>query len=111
MYTVMFENGEKKFAEAFNILLTYQNSVGLRINTEFPIDMAEIKGFYNLGTPPIEEIAKHLKSIQGDIERIASGRASLEVVSKSSKEKELEDQERWLTFERRRRISESSDEK
>jgi len=99
-YTVMFENPDEKFSQSFDVLLTYQNSKGKVIYSTFPIDMSQIKGLYNVGEPPLESIAKSLKEIQADVERITSGRAAVEVISKTADEAALEQTAHRMAIDR-----------
>jgi hypothetical protein len=53
--------------------MEYQSITGSQYGEKTVIDMSEMKGRYQLGTPDLYSIAQSLKKIQTDIEHITTG--------------------------------------
>ncbi|MDZ7818228.1 MAG: hypothetical protein U5K55_06265 [Aliarcobacter sp.] len=89
----MFEDYDEKIASMLSIKLKYQSVTGKNYNDEIIIDMSEIKGTYQLGTPNLYSIAKSLEKIQKDISSTIDGFKKIKINVYSSDDREKEDEE------------------
>jgi hypothetical protein len=92
-FTQMFEDYDEKIASMLSIKLKYQSVTGKNYNDEIIIDMSEIKGTYQLGTPNLYSIAKSLEKIQKDISSTIDGFKKIKINVYSSDDREKEDEE------------------
>lgn len=72
-YTQMTEGHDGKIESVLAIDLAYESTTGVKYKEQATIDMSELKGEYQLGTPNLYAIAKSLEKIQGDFAHITSG--------------------------------------
>lgn len=72
-YTQMTQGHEGKIQSVLAIDISYESTTGVKYKEQAMIDMSELKGEYQLGTPNIYSIAKSLEKIQKDIAQITNG--------------------------------------
>lgn len=64
---------EGKSNAILSFKLSYESASGKKYNDEIILDMSELKGRYQLGTPSLYSIAKSLEKIQKDVGHVVSG--------------------------------------
>lgn len=72
-YTQMTQGHEGKIESVLAMDITYESTTGAKYEEQATIDMSELKGEYQLGTPNLYSIAKSLEKIQGDFSLITNG--------------------------------------
>jgi hypothetical protein len=97
-YTQISQNYEQKIASSLMLEVKYESATGKKYKEKITIDMSEIKGGYQLGTPNLQSMAKSLETIQKDISHLASGFKKLktDVYTSEDREKERAERERWI---------------
>jgi hypothetical protein len=92
-YTQLTEDHDGKMASVLGIDVTYSSTTGKTYSETLVVDMSELKGSYQLGTPNAYAIAKSLEKIQEDINRIATGyrRIKADVYTSQDRAEELEE--------------------
>lgn len=78
-YTQISQNYEQKIASVLMFEVQYESVTGKKYKEKITIDMSEIKGGYQLGTPNMQSIAKSLEKIQNDISSLATGFKKMKV--------------------------------
>ena len=69
----MTQGHEGKIQSVLAIDISYESTTGVKYKEQAMIDMSELKGEHQLGTPNIYSIAKSLEKIQKDIAQITNG--------------------------------------
>lgn len=89
-YTQMTEGHDGKIESVLAIDLAYESATGIKYQEQATIDMSELKGECQLGTPNLYSIAKSLEKIQGDFSNITSGfkKIGTNVFTSEDREKE-----------------------
>lgn len=92
-YTQLTQQYNEKIESILVIEISYQSATGVKYIEQSIIDMSELKGAYQLGTPNLYSIAKSLEKIQKDISQITSGhkKISAQVYTAEDRQKEKED--------------------
>ncbi|EMO7790211.1 MAG: hypothetical protein E6127_11420 [Enterobacter sichuanensis] len=92
-YTQLTQQYNEKIESILVIEISYQSATGVKYIEQSIIDMSELKGAYQLGTPNLYSIAKSLEKIQKDISQITSGhkKISAQVYTTEDRQKEKED--------------------
>ncbi|EPR2332460.1 hypothetical protein ACU034_003509 [Escherichia coli] len=93
-YTEMFNGYEGKIESVLSIDITYESATGVKYREQSTIDMSELKGEYQLGTPNLYSIAKSLEKIQKDISHITSGHKKIGAQIYTAEDRQREREER-----------------
>ncbi|WP_200856618.1 hypothetical protein, partial [Klebsiella pneumoniae] len=72
-YTQLTQQYNEKIESIIVIEISYQSTTGVKYIEQSIVDMSELKGAYQLGTPNLYSMAKSLEKIQKDISHIVSG--------------------------------------
>lgn len=88
---------EGKASSALCFKVTYESVTGKNYMEEIVVDMAELRGRYQLGKPSLYSIAKSMENIQRDIHQITTGFKRIKVDSYDSHDRgrEEKDLEEW----------------
>ena len=91
-YTQMTQGHDGKIAAVLVIDISYESATGVKYKEQATIDMSELKGGYQLGTPNLYSIANSLEKIQGDFAHISSGfkKISTNIYTSEDRDKEQE---------------------
>lgn len=91
-YTQMTQGHHGKIESVLAIEISYESTTGVKYKEQATIDMSELKGEYQLGTPNLYSIAKSLEKIQNDISHITSGykKSSAQIYTAEDRQKEEE---------------------
>lgn len=97
-YTQLTQQYNEKIESILVIETSYQSTTGIKYIEQSVIDMSELKGEYQLGTPNLYAIAKSLEKIQKDISHIVSGhkKISAQIYTAKDRQKEKEDLMEYL---------------
>lgn len=97
-YTQMTQGHDGKIASVLAIDISYESTTGVKYKEQALIDMSELKGEYQLGTPNLYSIAKSLEKIQTDISHITSGykKISTQVYTAEDRLKDQEEQHLFM---------------
>lgn len=92
-YTQLTQQYNEKIESILVIEVSYQSTTGVKYKEQSIIDMSELKGAYQLGTPNLYSMAKSLEKIQKDISHIVSGhkKISAQIYTAKDREKEKKD--------------------
>lgn len=92
-YTQMNRDYDKKIESVLLFEMEYESITGKKYTDKTIIDMSEMKGFYQLGTPSLHSIAKSLENIQKNIANITSGfkRIKTDIYTQADRECEHEE--------------------
>lgn len=92
-YTQLTQQYNEKIESVLVIEISYQSTTGVKYLEQSVIDMSELKGAYQLGTPNLYSMAKSLEKIQKDISHIVSGhkKISAQIYTAEDRQKEKED--------------------
>lgn len=71
-FTQMVKDHEEKIKSVFQFDIKYESITGKPYNETSIIDMSEMKGMFQLGTPHLYSIANSLEKIQKNLDRITS---------------------------------------
>jgi len=93
-YTQVNVDYEGKSNSILSFKVSYENLNGQKYEEELLVDMAELKGRYQLGTPNLYSIAKSLEKIQKDVHHFSTGFKRLKVDAYDSADREEEERER-----------------
>jgi hypothetical protein len=85
----MYDQGHEKFEVKFNVTVTYYSSGGVEFKDTYRIEFSEQIGGSYIINDYIYESSKHLDKISQNIEKIANGKASLEVNIYDKNDREL----------------------
>ena len=88
--TQITDDFEGKAASMLSFKLRYKSATGQQYDEEIIIDMSEIKGTSQLGTPNLYSIAKSLEKMEGNIGHIVSGSKRVKADIYSSEDRERE---------------------
>lgn len=94
-YTTMLQDFEGKASTPRTITVSYVSATGKERRAEYVIDLAEMRGMRQLGTPPLHSAAKSLEKIASTADHLASGWSKLRVITKTAAEERAET-EAWL---------------
>jgi hypothetical protein len=91
-YTQMAKNHEEKIKSVFQFDIKYESITGKPYNETAIIDMSEMIGMCQLGTPNLYSIAKSLENIQRILEHVTSGfkKIKTDIYTHTDREKEQE---------------------
>lgn len=91
-YTQLTQQYNEKIESVLVVETSYQSTTGVNYIEQSIIDMSELKGAYQLGTPNLYSIAKSLEKIQQDISNIVSGhkKISAQIYTEEDRQKEKE---------------------
>lgn len=91
-YTKMSENFEQKIKSILQFDIKYESITGKPYNETSVIDLSEMKGMSQLGTPNLYSIAKSLEKIQKNLYHITSGfkKIKTDVYTHADRENERE---------------------
>lgn len=97
-YTQTNVDLEGKAATVIFFKVAYESVTGVRYKEELVVDMAEIRGRYQLGKPNLYSIAKSMEKIQGDLHHIATGYKRIKVDSYNAddRQEEAREREEWM---------------
>lgn len=97
-YTQTNKDFEAKASSALCFKVTYESATGKKYEEEIVVDMAELRGRYQLGKPNLYSIAKSMEKIQQDLHHITTGFKRIKVDGYDSDDREREDKERdeWM---------------
>ena len=92
-YTQLTQQYNEKIESIIVIEISYQSTTGVKYIEQSIVDMSELKGAYQLGTPNLYSMAKSLEKIQKDISHIVSGhkKISAQIYTAEDRQKEEED--------------------
>jgi hypothetical protein len=90
-YTQLTQQYNNKIESVLIMEVIYQSTTGIKYKEQTIIDMSELKGAYQLGTPNFYSMAKSLEKIQKDISHIASGHKKINTQIYTSKDRKKED--------------------
>lgn len=93
--TSMIGDFESKLATRIRVTVSYSTASGERLSDDYMLDFSLFRGRHQLGEPDSYSIAKSLKSLAGDVDRLASGFHKLQVITQD-KADYLHDQETML---------------
>lgn len=94
----MTEGHDGKIEAVLAIDMAYESTTGVKHTEQATIDMSELKGEYQLGTPNLYSIAKSLEKMQGDFAHITSGfkKIGTNVYTSEDREKEQASQRAFI---------------
>lgn len=92
-YTQLTQQYNEKIESILVIEISYQSANGVKYIEQSIIDMSELKGAYQLGTPNLYSMAKSLEKIQKDISHIVSGHKKISTQIYTAKDRQKEDKE------------------
>jgi hypothetical protein len=97
-FTQLSQNYESKMASVFLFNLEYESVTGIKYKEQAVIDMSELRGIGQLGTPNLYSIAKSLEKIKDDFSHITSGfrKINANIFTAEDRAKEQEEQEAFL---------------
>lgn len=107
-YTQMTQGHDGKIESVLAIEISYESTTGVKYKEQAMIDMSELKGEYQLGTPNLYSIAKSLEKIQKDISHITSGYKKIGVQIYTAEDRQKEQEERRAFIEETTRGDENS---
>ncbi|MGO2240456.1 MAG: hypothetical protein ACTH5D_01730 [Halomonas sp.] len=93
-YTQTNIDFEAKASSALCFKVTYESVTEKKYVEEIAIDMAELRGRYQLGKPSLYSIAKSMEKIQQDLHHITTGFKRIGVDSYDSDDRAREEKER-----------------
>lgn len=93
-YTNAFEIGAAMWECSFEIKIAFRGPDKARREERWIIDFAEQKGNYQIGTPPLEKIEKHLEKMSKDLCSALSGRTRAGFDIYTAEDREQEELER-----------------
>jgi len=102
-YTQMTHVHDEKIESVLAIEVSYESTTGVKYKEQAMIDMSELKGVYQLGTPNLYSIAKSLENIQKDISHITSGHKKIGAQIYTAEDRQREQEERRAFIEEARR--------
>jgi hypothetical protein len=96
-FTQLSQNHESKMTSVLLFDLEFESVTGVKYKEQAVIDMSELRGIGQLGTPNLYSIAKSLEKIKDDFAHITSGfqRINTNIFTSEDRAKEQEEQ---LTF-------------
>lgn len=97
-YTQLTQQYNEKIESILIVEITYQSTTGASYIEQSIIDMSELKGAYQLGTPNLYSMAKSLEKIQQDISHIVSGHKKIgaQIYTTEDREKEKKNIEAFI---------------
>lgn len=107
-YTQMTQGHDGKIESVLAIDISYESTTGVKYREQAMIDMSELKGGYQLGTPNLYSIAKSLEKIQIDIAHITSGYKKINAQIYTAEDRQNEQEERRAFIEEVTRGNEHS---
>ncbi len=107
-YTQMTQGHTGKIESVLAIDISYESTTGVTYKEQAMIDMSELKGEYQLGTPNLYSIAKSLEKIQKDIYQITSGYKKISAEIYTAEDRQKEQEERRAFIEEATRNNENS---
>lgn len=97
-YTKFNDNFDKKIMAKIMVKINYKSSTNRNMSDTYAIDMSQFEGAGNLGTPHLYSIAKSLKNLQEDVNRISTGFKRVKVDTYTHEDRRREErewEERW----------------
>lgn len=91
----MSTNYKEKITWKIKISAEYKSIYSEVIKRDFVIDLSEFENTILPEEPPIYKISKSLKSIEKDLDHIASGWSKIQVITQTKKEKREEHEEHY----------------
>lgn len=107
-YTQMTQGHDGKIESVLAIEISYESTTGVKYKEQAMIDMSELKGEYQLGTPNLYSIAKSLEKVQKDISHITSGQKKIGAQIYTAEDRQKEQEERRAFIEEATRGNEHS---
>lgn len=107
-YTPMTDGYDGKIESVLSIDFEYESTTGIKYTEQATIDMSELKGEYQLGTPNLYSIAKSLEKLQEEFSHITSGFKKISTNIYTSEDREKEQQSRRAAIEEARRNGRNS---
>ena len=107
-YTQMTQGHDGKIESVLAIDISYESTTGVKYKEQAMIDMSELKGEYQLGTPNLYSIAKSLEKMQQDISHITSGYKKIGAQIYTAEDRQKEQEERRAFIEEATRDNENS---
>ena len=91
----MYENHASKIETRVWVKCHYRSSSGRKFEAQCILDLSELKGISRVGTPPLQNIEKHLAAIKKEMEYWSSNghRMKVDVFTKSDRDAERADWE------------------
>lgn len=93
-YTQTNKDFEAKASSSLSFKVTYESVTEKKYVEEIVVDMAELRGRYQLGKPNLYSIAKSMEKIQKDLHHITTGFKRVKVDGYDSDDREREEKER-----------------
>lgn len=107
-YSQMTKDYDQKIESIFSFELQYKSVTGSKYKEKTIIDMSEMKGSYQLGTPNLYAIAQSLDKIQRDIGHITSGFKKLKTDIYTHEDRKREHEQRMQHIEEMKEKSKDS---
>jgi len=97
-YTQTNKDFEGKASSVLCFKVMYESVTGKKYVEEIIVDMAELRGRYQLGKPNLYSIAKSMENIQRDLHHITTGfkRIKVDGYDSADREREKKAQEEWM---------------
>jgi hypothetical protein len=97
-YTQTNVDFEAKAGSVICFKIAYESVTGKKYTDEVVVDMAEIRGRYQLGKPNLYSIAQSMEKIQGDLHHVVTGFKRIKVDNYDTKDREEEarDKKEWM---------------
>lgn len=97
-YTQTNKDFEAKASSSLCFKVSYESVTGKKYKEKIIVDMAELRGRYQLGKPNLYSIAKSMEKIQKDLHHIITGFKRIKVDRYDSEDRQREEQEReeWM---------------
>lgn len=97
-YTQSNKDFEAKASSVLCFKVTYESVTGKKYKEEIVVDMAELRGRYQLGKPNLYSIAKSMEKIHEDLHHITTGfkRIKVDGFDRDDREREEKEREEWM---------------
>jgi len=97
-FTQLGQNHESKMSSVLLFDLEFESVTGVKYEEHIVIDMSELRGMGNLGTPNLYSIAKSLEKIKDDFAHVTSGfrKINTNIFTSEDRAKEKEEQQDFL---------------
>lgn len=93
-----FNNYDEKVATVLRVRTRYRTPDGSHESGSHLVDLSWLRNMSQLGTPPMQEMAKSLKALQKDINHLVTGWRKLKIITQDKADLEREEHERRLEW-------------
>jgi hypothetical protein len=107
-FTQLSQNHESKMSSVLLFDLEFENVTGVKYKEQAIIDMSELRGIGQLGTPNLYSIAKSLEKIKDDFANVTSGFRKINTNIFTSEDRAKEQEEREAFFKEATKGNKSS---